>query len=194
MASSAIALWEKKISKGEANLYLSIVWAKPAAKDFGNRTFDEKSRALHFARRLLVAGQYVRRSENGRTFNPNYFLRNLGYLGTERVAQARNQLLVAEGLLQKSNSSGFQRSVTSLLLRIGRYKDDGCPMATRDQMVLQVNTRHTRHLHVCDQARRVSHIPRLKILFSGSKRGGLKAERSDQALCGFANGFVVIDN
>ena len=71
---------------------------------------------------------------------------------SECFFQTAYQILIAEGLAQKSYRSGAERVASRLRSREGSDKDNGNAMPLGDKMTLQFYPRHPRHLYIRDQA------------------------------------------
>ena len=67
-------------------------------------------------------------------------------------------------------------------------------MASGDQLVLQVKTAQSRHLHIGDEARCVAELLGIEKFDGGAKRGNAVAERSQETFHPLAQGIIVIDN
>ena len=71
---------------------------------------------------------------------------------SEGFIQGTYQILIAEGLTQKSYRPGAERVASRLRFWEGSDKDDGNAVPLGDKMTLQLYARHARHLYIRDQA------------------------------------------
>ena len=117
-----------------------------------------------------------------------------GAASSESFIQAGNQSLIVERLGQKSDRTCGQRLCPRCHLGKGCNKNDGQAVPLRNQSILQFYSGHARHLHVSNQAVRVTDTVRPQERFSGVKCGRSIAKRSYKTCCSSAERVVVVNN
>jgi len=114
--------------------------------------------------------------------------------GLERRINVIDQVLFFERFAQVANRSAMKHlSLQSLVRKSGNeYHWDAVTVG--NQPILQLDPAQAGHLHIGDQTGRGRHLPRFEEFLGGTKGQSLVAERSDEGLSGFSDGFIVVND
>src|SRR5262249_13795480 len=112
----------------------------------------------------------------------------------QRLLHTFEQLRFIERLAQKTDCSGLHRSLSSLVLWKGSNENDRRAVAVSNQVVLQLHTVHTGHLHIRNDAGRFAQSGRGQEFFRRSKRVYRKSHRPQQPGCRGTHRSIVVDD
>jgi hypothetical protein len=99
-----------------------------------------------------------------------------------------------EGLGQKANGSGLQRSGADALIGEGRDKDKRRIVPLHAHMRQKVQAAHNGHLHIRNDTRQIVQVGRLQELLGRRKRMDRVSMRAEQIVGRGANGCVVVND
>jgi hypothetical protein len=112
----------------------------------------------------------------------------------QRLLHTFEQLRFIERLAQKTDCSGLHRSVSSPVLWKGSNENDRRAVAVSNQVVLQLHTVHTGHLHIRNDAGRFAQSGRGQEFFRRSKRVYRKSHQPQQPGCRGTHRSIVVDD
>ena len=114
--------------------------------------------------------------------------------GLESRTKAALQMLIIHGFAKVTNHPILQGAVSSDVIRIGSDENGRDHVARIDEMSVELNPAHARHLNVSDQARRFGDERRFQELGGRGKRLDRVAQHRHELSHGLAKGLIILDN
>ena len=99
-----------------------------------------------------------------------------------------------EGLSQVTNRPGPKRLRTNPLIGEGREENEWHPVTLRQQVGLQLDAAHARHLDICYHTREVIEAVRSQELFGGCECMYDVAERPHKAVSRGTHGCIIVND
>ena len=113
--------------------------------------------------------------------------------GFESRTKAAFQLLIIHGFAEVTNHSTLQGAVSSRFIRISGDENGRDHVARIDEMSMELNPAHSRHLNISDQARRFGDERRFQELGGRGKRLDRVAQHGHELLHGLTKGLIILD-
>jgi hypothetical protein len=114
--------------------------------------------------------------------------------GLESRTKAAFQFLIIHGFAEVTNHSIPQGAVSNRFIRISGDENGRDHVARIDEMSMELNPAHSRHLNISDQARRFGGERRFQELGGRGKRLDRVAQHRHELLHGLAKGLIILDD
>ena len=114
--------------------------------------------------------------------------------GLESRTKAAFQMLIIHGFAKVTNHSILQGAVSSRFIRISGDENGRDHVARINEMSVELNPAHSRHLNVSDQARRFGDERRFQELGGRGKRLDRVAQHRHEFSHGLEKGLIILDD
>jgi FixJ family two-component response regulator len=103
-------------------------------------------------------------------------------------------MFVVHGLGDITDHAFLEGALPSNLIRVSSDENRRDPMSHSNQMSMELNPRHSRHLNVGDQARRCGEERRCQKVGCRGERFDSVAQQTHEFYHGFAKGLIILDD
>ena len=121
-------------------------------------------------------------------------VRRFGLCGLPTPHQCSDQVILVTRLGQISDRAALSARALAVFRRETGNEYHRHTMTVGDQAVLQFHAAQAWHLDIGDQARRRLQMCGFEEFLGRTERHGFIAERPDKGLCGFPDGFIVVND
>jgi PAS domain-containing protein len=104
------------------------------------------------------------------------------------------QFFLAEWFAQKGHRAGFEGALARIVIRVRRNEDDRDLPVGRNRLPLKIESVHTGHSHIENQARRIVRLIRIPKRLRRRETLRPKSDRLDQIVEGVPESVIIIDD
>jgi hypothetical protein len=116
------------------------------------------------------------------------------FTAPEARTNAREQLVLAKRFREIANHAGLQSALARPFVGKSSYENGGDARAGADQSIVELNSGHPRHLHVCNDAGDVAAAPGFEKILGAFESHCNIAQGPDEAYQSLAHRVIVIDD
>ena len=104
------------------------------------------------------------------------------------------QIVFAERFGKIPDDAGLQGAFARPFVGKGGDENGRNGLTGRDQSIMELESGHSRHLHICNQAGHAATAPGFEEILGAFERHGIIAQRPDEARQSFSYRVVVVDD
>src|ERR1700720_517007 len=112
----------------------------------------------------------------------------------ETRTNTREQVILAERFGEIANHAGLQCALPRPFVGKSSDKNGGNGLTGRDQAIMELNSGHPRHLHVCNHAGHVAAALGFQKILGAIERHCNIAQRPDEARQSLSHRVIVVDD